>query len=738
MLDPFDPEEAKKPIGFRLLELDSWIDSGLYDFFQRVKRWYVAFSTFMHRFRTTGWKRGGVEVLSEGATWGTVGFVIVLMFAMPAFEETTDDWLRSADYSVTFYDRYGNLLGKRGILRNDSVPLEEIPDVMIKAALATEDRRFFTHFGIDFIGTARAIVENLRAGGVVQGGSSITQQLAKNLFLTSERTLERKIKEAYLALWLEARLSKQEILKLYLERAYMGGGAFGVDAAAEFYFGKSVRDVTLAEAAMLAGLFKAPTRYAPHINLPAARARANEVLDNIVEAGFLTEGQVFAARANPATAISVDNVDSPDFFLDWAYDEVLRIVEGRDEQVLSVITTVDTTLQREAEDAIGSVLRQNGRQYRVSQASMVAMETDGAVRAIVGGRDYGESQFNRATRAVRQPGSSFKPFVYMAALENGYSPSSVVNDGPITIGGWSPQNYNRRFAGRVSLTNALVRSINTIPVRLAQAIGRDKIVDVTRRAGLTSDIAITRSLPLGAADLTVLEMTGGYATFANGGVEALPYGVLQINNSKGQPIYSRARDARAPKQVFDAGKTSELNAMMAQIVERGTGRRAILPNLGAAGKTGTTNGYRNAWFVGYTGKLVAGVWYGNDNYGSTRRVTGGSLPAMTWQRFMANAHEGLVVPDIPGVPGSGSGGSVISSGTEDGARLAAKRIRPMPAETRRLLGNLLGDFRRASAVESASLSGGDGNTSQTANAGTQRSSVDVAGIPSPEPAPPRN
>src|SRR6185436_16328008 len=332
--------------------------------------------------------------------------------AQSAFRETTDDdWLKKSELAVTFLDRYGNEIGSRGIKHNDSIPLEEFPDSLIKATLATEDRRFYEHFGIDLGGTFRALLTNIRAGGVSQGGSSISQQLAKNLFLTNERTIERKVKEAFLAIWLESRLTKNEILKLYLDRAYLGGGAYGVDAAAQFYFNKSARDVNLSESAMLAGMFKAPTRFAPHINLPAARARANVVLDNLVDASFMTEGQVFGARRNPAFAVDRRDENSPNYYLDWAFDEMRKLVDtfpkSYNERVFVVRTTIDINVQRAAEEAIENQLRQFGRDYHATQAATVVADLDGGVRAMVGGRDYGASQFNRAVDAMRQPGSSF-------------------------------------------------------------------------------------------------------------------------------------------------------------------------------------------------------------------------------------------------------------------------------------------------------------------------------------------
>jgi len=417
--DPFAGHRPKRRWP-RLLEIDSFVDSVVFRIVSKLSHHYDAFSAFMLRFRVAGWRRWAAEALSEGATLGVGGLLVVLAFARPAFEEVkNDDWRNNAELSVTFLDRTGREIGKRGIRHSDAVPLEEMPDHLIKATLATEDRRFYDHFGIDVPGTLRALLTNVRASNVVQGGSSLSQQLAKNLFLTNERTLERKVKEAFLALWLEANFTKDEILKLYLDRAYMGGGAFGVEAAAQFYFGKSVRDVTLAEGAMMAGLFKAPTNYAPHINLPAARARANEVLQNLVQAGLMTEGQVAPARRHPARSTAQTGDDAPNYFLDWAFDEVKRLKKTKD-SVLFVKTTFDAGLQRQSELAIESSLRQFGEQFDAKQAAMVVLEPDGAVRAMVGGRDYGASQFNRAVNALRQPGSSFKPYVYAAALENGY------------------------------------------------------------------------------------------------------------------------------------------------------------------------------------------------------------------------------------------------------------------------------------------------------------------------------
>lgn len=629
------------------MEMDSWIDSSIYGFFSSAGESWESITVFFRRFRVYGFKKFLVEVACEGLTVGLAGFVLLLALAIPAFEETEKDWRTQNDYSVTFLDRFGADIGRRGILHNDAEPIDALPDHFIKAVLATEDRRFFEHFGIDILGLVRAMVENARARSVVQGGSTITQQLAKNLFLTNERTLERKIKEAFLSIWLEFNLTKKEILKFYLDRAYMGGGTFGAAAASEYYFGKNIKDVTLAQAAMLAGLYKAPTKYAPHINLPAARARANEVLTNMVQANFMTEGQVISARRNPANVVDRDLQESPNYFLDWAFGQVKKLTVGFPTRSLVVRTTIDPGLQRAADDAVESHLRQFGEDYAVSQAALVVIERGGAVRAIVGGRDYGASQFNRATNARRQPGSSFKPFVYTTAMLNGFTPKSIVPDAPITIRGWSPRNYNGRYSGRINLTRALVKSINVVPVRLGAMMGRKKIVDVAHLMGVESPLLANPSMPLGSNDMTVIEMATGYGVFMSGGYQTGRHGITQISNSAGKVLYDHTKDAPKPKKIIEDQAIAALNLMLSQVPEWGTGRRAALDGIKTAGKTGTTSAYKDAWFVGYTGNYVAAVWFGNDNFLPTRRLTGGNLPAKTWKKFMTYAHQNIEIKPIP-------------------------------------------------------------------------------------------
>jgi penicillin-binding protein 1A len=656
------PENWRPNLKRFFLGLDSWIDFSLFRSAKEARERYEGFSTFMDRFHVAGWRRALVELFSEGATLGTAGLVLMLALATPAFRMTSDDgWLKASDLSVTFLDRYGNVVGQRGVRHNDSIPLDEMPDNLIKAVLATEDRRFYEHFGVDITGTARALMTNARAGGVVQGGSTLTQQLAKNLFLSNERTLDRKIKEAFLALWLESRLTKNEILKLYLDRAYMGGGAFGVDAAAQYYFNKSARDVDLSEAAMLAGLFKAPTKFSPNVNLPAARARANVVLDNLVDTGFMTEGQVFGARRHPATPVDRKDEHAPNYYLDYAFDEMKKLVEtfpkSMTERVFVVRTALDTNLQKAADAAVENSLRQYGREYHASQADAVLMDVDGSVRAMVGGRDYGASQFNRATDAMRQPGSSFKPYVYATALKHGLKPTSIVVDSPICLGNWCPHNYGNSYRGAMPLITALTHSINTVAVKLSVIVGdgnpklgRSRIIQTARDMGITTPLPDTPSLPIGADAVNLLEHVGAYGTFPNLGMRVKPHAILEVRTGDGKVVWRFDRDGPKPKRALPEHVALDMIKMMNSVVENGTARRARLDGIVAAGKTGTTNAYRDAWFMGYTGNFVCGVWFGNDDYTPTNRMTGGSLPAMTWHSIMEYAHQGIEVRQLPGIP----------------------------------------------------------------------------------------
>ena len=686
--DPFGRSTKVKGWN-KLLDIDSWIDSSLFNFFSGAGESWENITIFFRRFRATGFKKFLAELFSEGLTMGLIGSIVMLIFAVPPLELTQNDWRNQDDFSVIFHDRNGKQIGIRGIRKNNAEELDTLPDHFIKAVLATEDRRFFDHIGLDFLGLARAMAENAKANSVVQGGSTITQQLAKNVFLSNERSLERKVNEAFLAIWLEINLSKNEILKLYLDRAYMGGGNFGISAAAEYYFDKNIKDVSLAEAAMLAGLYKAPTKYAPHINLPAARARANEVLTNMVQAEFMTEGQVIRARKDPAKVIERNDTEGPNYFMDWAYDEVRRIAASFPSRTLTVKTTVDIDLQQAAEEAVETHLRLHGTAYGVRDAAMAVIDHKGAVRALVGGRDYGQSQFNRATKSKRQPGSSFKPFVYASAVDNfGYDENTKVTDGSVCLlrfgRNWCPRNYSGGFSGRTNLTRALVKSINTIPVKLylgrdgLKALGGDRLVKTVRDMGIESEMVVNPPMVLGANGMTPLEMATGYGTFMNSGKRLVRYGIEQISDRDGTVLFDAKKDLPPSPQVISEETAGVMNRIMTQIPEWGTGRRAALDGIRSAGKTGTTSAYRDAWYVGYTGNYVAAVWFGNDNYQPTRRLTGGRLPAMTWQKFMTYAHQNIELRPIPFIenPFPGRKEQPKVKANEDGEIVKAAPIRP--------------------------------------------------------------
>ncbi len=656
MQDPFNQEDRPRKRSNILLRLDSWIDSTLWSTFADAGETWEEITVFFRRFRVRGFRKLVFEILGEGMTLGVAGSVLMLALALPAFQATEGDWRAQDDYAVTFLDRYGNEIGHRGIIHEDSVPIDQLPDTLIKSVVATEDRRFFEHYGIDFIGLLRAMVTNAQAHGVVQGGSTITQQLAKNVFLSNERTLERKVKEAFLALWLESHLTKKQILGMYLDRMYMGGGTFGVAAAAQYYFGKDVRDLDLAESAMIAGLFKAPSKYAPSVNLPAARARADQVLSNLVQANLMSEGQVVGARLHPANVVDRGQSQAPDYYLDWAYDEVRRIaVSHRIRQhTLIVKTTVDPNIQHAADEALETSLRQYGEHYDVSQGAIVVMENGGsdpgAVRAMVGGRDYGESQFNRATKARRQPGSSFKVYVYSTAMAHGFTPRSTISDAPITWNGWSPRNYERTYEGKVSLMTALAKSINTVPVRLARDyLGTKAIAETARRMGVESPVSTDKTMALGTSAVTPLDQATAYGVFPAEGMQSERHGIDQILDYSGDVLYDRRRDSPPPERALSKDVADEMNQMLIQIPEWGTGRRAKLDGIKTAGKTGTTQDYRDGWFCGFTGNYTTVVWIGNDNYTPSNRMTGGTLPAMTWKKVMEYANQGVELRAIPGI-----------------------------------------------------------------------------------------
>jgi penicillin-binding protein 1A len=712
---------AKKAIARALLAFDAYIDSTMYESRRRSIGVLAKIAAASERLRLNGVAKFVVDIACEGLNVGVVVLIFALALALPAFRDTSDDdWLKRTDLAVTFLDRYGMEVGRRGIKHDDAIPFEQLPDHFIKAVLATEDRRFFSHFGIDVIGTLRALTVNAHAGGVVQGGSSITQQLAKNLFLSNERSISRKIKEAWLALWLEHHLSKKEILRLYLDRAYMGGGAFGVQAAAEFYFGKSARDINLAEAAMLAGLFKAPTKYSPNVNLPAARARANDVLSNLVDAGFMTEGQVYAARRNPATPVERGGVASGDWYLDFAYNEVKALADSGklgDERVLVVRTGLDRGVQQKAETVLEDKLRVDAPAFHAHQAATVVADTNGLLRAIVGGRDYGASQFNRATDALRQPGSSFKVFVYLTALLTGkFHGDTLIDASAVCIGDYCVHNYDGERGGAMPLYTALALSFNTAAIRLSikigeiywppkqsyhlakiAALGRAKIVQTARLMGLTTPLADTVSLPVGADEVRMIDMVGANAMLANGGKRVVPHAAIEIRNSAGAVIYAADRDGPRPDQLLPADKIAEMNNMMTHVVTEGTGRAAQIPGLAISGKTGTTNNSTNAWFNGFTGNLVCSVWFGNDDNSGMEKMTGGELPAQSWHDIMAYAHQGLEAKPPYGVAAPAAVASASAAKSSKGiVEIVPRTVGLSPSSTRIMeeIGDLAHTARR--------------------------------------------
>jgi penicillin-binding protein 1A len=635
------------------MALDSWLSTAGFETVDFIQRSWSAYSSWLERFRIRGLTRIAVDMVDDALTLGMGVAAVICVVAIPPFNNTGDIWNQGRQYAVTFTDQNGEIIGRRGIRQDDAVPIQEIPKHVINAVLATEDARFYQHFGIDLQGLGRAMLVNAQANEVVQGGSTLTQQLAKNLFLSPERSVKRKLHEAFLALWIESRLTKDQILKMYLDRSYLGGGAYGVEAAAQYYFGKSIRDVNLSEAAILGGLFKAPSNYAPHVNAEAAKARANVVLYRMLDVGFISQGELFEAKQHPAEVVNQAAFYSPDWFLDWAYKETLDVINEQNltsEYVIEVKSTVDLAMQKAAQRIVNDKLEKEAPAYKATQAALVAMTPDGAVRAIVGGKDYEASQFNRATDALRQPGSSFKPFVYLAALKAGFKPTSVVYDSPVSVGSWTPKNYTLKYAGRTTLTNALAHSYNSVPVHLMLQIGRKAIIDTAHECGLKSNLLSIASLPLGTNEVTLLDITTGYATFANSGRLAVPHTVLEIRRPTGELLYSREANATTPKQVEPEDKIADLNVMMNQVVLGGTGQRAFLGFTPQAGKTGTNQSYRDAWFIGFTGQLVAGVWFGNDDFKEMKKMTGGTVPAATWHDFMVEALAGKAPVALAGLP----------------------------------------------------------------------------------------
>jgi penicillin-binding protein 1A len=590
-------------------------------------------------------------VLSLWVAIAVVGVVVWVGAHLPAIQSLE---IPKRPPTIQIVGLDGSVLATRGEMAGSNVALKDLPPYLPKAFIAIEDRRFYSHYGIDPVGIARAAVTNLMHRGVSQGGSTLTQQLAKNLFLTQERTYQRKLQEVELALWLERKHSKDEILELYLNRVYFGSGAYGVEAAAQKYFGKSARSVTIAEAAMLAGLVKSPSRLAPNRNPEGAEQRAQIVLAAMAEAKFITDAQAQASIGHPSYNVKPVGAGTVNYVADWI-GEVLDDLVGQIDRSIVVETTIDPKLQSVAEAAIIDELAAKSVKFNVTQGALVAMTPDGAVRAMVGGRNYAESQYNRAVTAKRQPGSAFKPFVYLTAIENGLTPETIRQDAPLDLKGWRPENYTHEYFGAVTLTQALAMSLNTVAVRLGIEVGPKNVVRTAHRLGISSKLEANPSIALGTSEVSLTELVGAYAPFANGGQGASPHVVTRIRTVEGNKVlYTRQSDPVGP--VIDARAVAMMNTMMQETLISGTARKAEIPGWTAAGKTGTSQDFRDAWFIGYTANLVTGVWLGNDDNSPTRKATGGGLPVEVWTRFMRTAHQGVPVAGLPNSRGGGPGG----------------------------------------------------------------------------------
>lgn len=536
--------------------------------------------------------------------------------------------------SITFLDREGRILASYGDIYGQSIRYEQLPKNLINAVITTEDRRFFSHVGIDLRGIARALIVNLKAGKVVQGGSTITQQLAKNLFLSPERSLTRKLHEAILSLWLEFRFSKEQILSIYLNRVYLGSGTYGVQAASEKYFNKRVEELNLYECALIASLLKAPSKYNPISNPKLSDVRTKKVLD-----GMVTNNQIDISSIEEYKNLSGSYKDiaeppkSTRYFVDWLLPRV-RSYLGEIKEDLIVRTTLDIELQRKAEVSLSKISQ---KYDSANQSAIVALDLDGGVLAMVGGRDYGDSQFNRVTQAQRQPGSAFKLFVYLTALQNGFKPFDQIEDSRISIDDWSPENYKKEFLGNMTITNAFAKSINTVAVKVSESVGREKVIKTAKSLGIKSQLMNSPSVALGTSEVNLLELTGAYNIIANGGNGIFTHGVRLIENIDGKLLYFRK--GVGPGRILNQNVNRDMTQMLKQTILTGTGKNARI-NRPSAGKTGTSQSLRDAWFIGFSSDMVAGVWFGNDNDSPMSNITGGNAPAILWSDFMKKAHKG--------------------------------------------------------------------------------------------------
>lgn len=577
--------------------------------------------------------------------WAGIGLVGLVAFYGAQMPSMTTWAIPDRSPNVKIVSEDDRLIGNRGMSGGEAVGLHEMSPYIPQAVIAIEDRRFYSHFGIDPLGVGRAMISNVAGGRMSQGGSTLTQQLAKNLFLSPDRTLKRKVQEVLLSLWLEQKHTKDQILEMYLNRVYFGSGAYGVEAAARRYFGKSARNVSLSEASLLAGLLKAPSRLSPARDPKAADDRAQLVLGAMRAQGMIGQKELSLAMNEPATRASSYWTGSENYVADRVMEELPGLIGDVREDIV-VETTIDWEMQKKAEYTIRKLIQENGKKLKVSQGALVSISNGGSVRAMVGGNDYASSQFDRASEARRQPGSAFKPFVFLAALEQGRTPDSVRNDAPVKIGKWKPQNYKGKYYGEVTLTTALAKSLNSVAAQLAMEVGPKTVVETAHRLGIESTLQANTSIALGTSEVTPLELTAAYVPFANGGYRPYVHFVKRVTTAdSGEELYRWKQDT-GPR-VVKPEIVSMMNAMMKETIRDGTAGKADF-GWPAAGKTGTSQSSKDAWFVGYTSKLTTGVWFGNDDGEPTKNITGGSLPTIAWHDFMMAAHDGAEIKALPG------------------------------------------------------------------------------------------
>lgn len=592
--------------------------------------------------------KSGIPVWLKRAFWGVFlcGFWVAMGILALLFHYSKDlpsvetFWTPNRPVSVEILDRHDRLIMVRGAVEAKPVSYERLAPSLRHAILATEDRRFFTHIGVDPIGLARAAQANMKAGRVVQGGSTLTQQLAKNVFLTQDRHFKRKVQESLLALWLERSFSKEELLEKYLSRVYFGGGAWGLEAASEQFLNKATSDLNLPESALLAGLLKAPTNYNPVVHPDAAAKRTATVLKAMEHHGVIDRQTRAQALITPINVYPVQSRNHAGYFVDWIWRE-LETVIGTPRTDLIVHTTLDLEAQKAAEAAAQAHL---DPEKGAEQVALITLDNNGGVRAMVGGHSYMKSQFNRATQAERQPGSAFKPFVYLAAFNADLKPWEDRIDAPITVEGWTPRNFSKTFRGNLTLEAAFALSINTVAVIIAEEIGRERVIETANSVGL-SGLKSFPSLSLGAQNVTLLDLTAAYLPFANWGYFIAPHGIEMITTQSKTPVY--IPEAPSRRRILSIEVQGHMNRIMRQAVKGGTGRRAQIKGREIGGKTGTTNDYRDAWFVGYVPNFVTGVWVGADDFTPMQRVTGGSIPAKIWQHMMSDYLEGKPFVPLP-------------------------------------------------------------------------------------------